>query len=231
MIEKWLAVHGLTLADYIEHLWSSGTTDGLKVWLLLMATDTPVNIFQEDRVCSTSQQGLDLEYPSIVLMTYHSGVWCKEGSNEAEAGPPLEVQPVVAPRKTVGRPCIKEEVYQDKDSSTETDPDDLLEVLVEVRVPVLPSGVPWPQQCPLCNDHLDSGLALERHIRSLHPLLRSYSCRDCEMAFITPCQLASHVSNVHRQKKVSCKKCEYITVSKAKMRQHICKHMSGVQCK
>ena len=172
MIKKWLAVHGLTLADYIEHLRSGGTSDGLKVWLLSMATDILVNIFQEDRACSTSQQGLDLECPSIVLTTYHSGVWCKEGLDEAEAG----------------------------------------------RVPVLLSGVPWPQQCPICDVHLDSGLALERHIRSLHPLSRSYSCRDCEAAFITPCQLASHVSNVHRQKKVSCKKCEYVTVSKVKMR-------------
>ncbi len=111
MIEKWLAVHGLTLVDYIEHLLLGGTTDGLEVWLLSMATNTPVNIFQEDRVCSTSQQGLDLECPSIILISYHSGIWCKEGSEEAEAGPLPEVQPVVAPRKTVGRPCVKEEVH------------------------------------------------------------------------------------------------------------------------
>ncbi len=102
------------------------------MWLLSMATNMPVNIFQEDRACSTLQQGLDLQCPSIILTTYHSGVWCKEGSDEVEAGPPLEAQPVMAPRKTGGRPCVKNKAYQHEDSSTETDPDDLLEVLVKV---------------------------------------------------------------------------------------------------
>ena len=33
MIEKWLAVCGLTLGDYIQHLRDGGTLDGLELWL------------------------------------------------------------------------------------------------------------------------------------------------------------------------------------------------------
>ena len=98
--------------------------------MLSMATDMPVNIFQEDRACSMLQQGLDLQCPSIVLTTYHSSIWCKEGTDEAVVDPPPVVQPeAMAPRKVCGRPCVKDQAYQHEDSSTEMDPNDLLEVL------------------------------------------------------------------------------------------------------
>ena len=162
MIEKWLAVRGLTLADYIMHLRNRGTSDGLEVWMLSLVLDLPMNIFLEDRACSTSQQGLDLQFLSIVLTMYHTGIWCKEGDDEAVAAPEILMEPVrLAPRKVCGHHCIREEAYPQEDSSTETDPDELLEMLVKVCVPSLLSGVPRPRLCPVYQSQLDSGLALE----------------------------------------------------------------------
>ena len=39
MIEKWLAVHGLTIADYLGHLKSGGTFDGCELWCFCLATN------------------------------------------------------------------------------------------------------------------------------------------------------------------------------------------------
>ncbi len=44
MIEKWLAIHGLTLANYLAHLRNGGTSDGLELWAFSLATNKLVTI-------------------------------------------------------------------------------------------------------------------------------------------------------------------------------------------
>ena len=48
MIEKWLAVRGLTLADYLCHLREGSTSDGCELWCFLLATNRPITIVQEN---------------------------------------------------------------------------------------------------------------------------------------------------------------------------------------
>ncbi len=67
MIEKWLVIRGLTLADYISHLQEGGTSDSLELWMASMAMNTLLNIFMEDEAFSTAVTGLDLDQPSLVL--------------------------------------------------------------------------------------------------------------------------------------------------------------------
>ncbi len=43
-------------------------------------------------------------------------------------------------------------------------------------------------------------------------------------------ELLSHKANVHARQKVSCKHCDYHTVSKAKMHQHVRLHTTGMKC-
>ncbi len=114
------------------------------------------------------------------------------------------------------------------DSSSETDPDEMFMEESVVHAPDMPSGTPQLHICPVCSDSLQSGLALERHLQSLNPLLRSFGCDHCESCFNTARQLSSHVANVHHVHKVACKECEYWTVSRAKMRLHVRKHTKGL---
>ncbi len=78
MIEKWLAVHGLTLQDYLLHLKGQGTSDGLELWLTSMGMDTPFNVVLEDVVWSTSHAGIDFQYPIFMLVSYTDFILCEE---------------------------------------------------------------------------------------------------------------------------------------------------------
>ncbi len=44
MIEKWLAVRGLDLVEYLSHLEGNKESDGLELWLLSLASDHPINM-------------------------------------------------------------------------------------------------------------------------------------------------------------------------------------------
>ncbi len=103
------------------------------------------------------------------------------------------------------------------------------ENVANLRIPV--SGKPRPRLCLVCEERLVSGLALERHLKSRHPLSRTYVCGSCDSSFNNSRELASYCSNMHSRQKVFCKKCMYKTVSKAKMRQHIRMHTNGLKCK
>ena len=78
MIEKWLAVCGLTLQDYLLHLKGQGTSDGLELWLTSMGMDTPFNVVLEDVVWSTSHAGIDFQYPIFMLVSYTDFILCEE---------------------------------------------------------------------------------------------------------------------------------------------------------
>ena len=216
MIEKWLAVRDLTLADYISYLQEGGTSAGLELWMASLATNTPINVFMEDEAFSMAVTGLDLDQPTLVLTSFHSGVWCREGEEEASAvaSPPTPV----TLRRVGGHPCVQEQDISSSFSGMDTDPEELFEVDSEVKPPSMPSGHPRLRMCPVCKDMLGSGLALECHLHLLHPFLHCFSCTDCEATLNNLHQVSSHAANVHRRQKVSCKQCKYTTVSHAKMR-------------
>ncbi len=105
---------------------------------------------------------------------------------------------------------------QDTDlSEGETSTDEInVEDLMELKIPTpkkkIPhSGVPKALVCPVCQLQLPSGLALERHLKSLHPLLCCFLCECCEVRFHNPREVTSHRANVHNPRKVSCKQCSY----------------------
>lgn len=146
-----------------------------------MATNTLINVFMEDEVFSMLVAGLDLSHPSVVLTSYHSGVWCREGEEEASAvDPPTSLMTL---RKVYGRPCVQEQEVSTTSSGTDTDPDDLFDLDFDVKPPSMPSRCPCPRTCPVCSDMLGSSLALEHHLYSLYPLSQYFSCSYCEATF------------------------------------------------
>ncbi len=60
MIEKWLAVHGLSLQEYFRMLGEGTASDGLEVWATSMALNCPLNIVMED--CVVYRQRRDRLY-------------------------------------------------------------------------------------------------------------------------------------------------------------------------
>ena len=114
---------------------------------------------------------------------------------------------------------------------SDTDPNELLEDLTDVvRSPPPMCGKAKVHWCPVCQQEVSSSVALERHLHSLHPLSREFACLEYTTSFNTQCEVSSHKVNVHRSRKVKCKRCPYTTVSKGKMRQHIRRHMGGQRC-
>ncbi len=50
MIEKWLAVQGISLQDYLQILGRNGSSDGLEVWAASMALNQQVNVVMSDTI-------------------------------------------------------------------------------------------------------------------------------------------------------------------------------------
>ncbi len=70
---------------------------------------------------------------------------------------------------------------------TTTDVKEHMEV-DNVARPVPPrTGKSHPRLCPVCHGECVSGLALEHHLKSLHPLSRCFSCSDCDASFNNIC--------------------------------------------
>ncbi len=78
------------------------------------------------------------------------------------------------------------------------------------------------------------GLALRTklaaHLKLYHLDSKNYWCMDCDSAFNTANDLMCHCSNQHSVKKLKYKSCEYRAVTKVRMKLHIRKHTSGLQC-
>ncbi len=136
-----------------------------------------------------------------------------------------------SPMKHMGWPVTCDQQYVQSSGDHDTDMEELMEQenVANLRIPM--SGKPKPRLCPVCNERLVSGLALEGHLKSRYPLSRTYICTSCDSSFNNPRELASHCSNMHTRWKVLCKKCTYKTISKAKMRQHVRVHTNGLKCK
>ena len=86
------------------------------------------------------------------------------------------------------------------------------------------------RDCLVCKLHLESGMALFRHLCSVHPEDWPYQCSQCLHSFNNLKELSSHKSNIHCVHHVSCKNCAFTATSHAKMHQHVCRHTRGIPC-
>ncbi len=133
--------------------------------------------------------------------------------------------------KLSGCPMVQEESQLPSlDLSSDTDPDQLIDDDLEKPMMLL-SGCLKAWICPVCQQESESGLALERHLKSLHLLSCLYPCDRYSSVFNNCRELSSHIANVHNMKKVHCKECPYVSVLRAQMRQHVCRHTHGHRCR
>ncbi len=86
MIEKWLAVRGISLQEYLEILGGNGSSDGLEIWAASIAMNQPVNVVMSDMIWSTTPEGLDFTYPTILLTSYEHGMLCTLEEPEQDRG-------------------------------------------------------------------------------------------------------------------------------------------------
>ena len=145
MIEKWLAVHGLTLQDYLQHLKGQGASDGLELWLTSMGMDTPFKLVLEDVVWSTSWAGIDFQYPIFMLVSYTDFILCEEQSDDdlSQLGAAAPQSAASTVQQVGGRPLtLILEYPPTRDSShLDTDPDSLLDDTLVQRQPIWNAGV------------------------------------------------------------------------------------------
>ena len=84
----------------------------------------------------------------------------------------------------------------------------------------VPSGVSLPQNCPICDVHMDSKTVLVYHLKHFHSSCQPYQCVKCQSCFNNRADLSCHNMNVHSGKKLKCKECSYCTVNKSRMQAH-----------
>ncbi len=187
MIEKWLAVRGLDLAEFLSYLESNRESDGLELWLLSLASDCPINVVMDDRVFLTGISRVDFDCPTVVLLPSCEAYLCELDTLEDEFGAAAALPPLtVALVSWGGRQLAAVPEYPDlPDLSDEnTNPNMLLEMEnkeVQVNIPISSRAI--PQECPVCEEDLPCGMALYRHLRSQHPEQKLYQCHDCEHQF------------------------------------------------
>ena len=88
MILSWLAIHGLSVEEYIALLEQQRDSDGLEVWAVSIALGQPINVIFEDAVWSTVVEGFDHLYPSAMWLQYY----VKKNLKRKRTFPVLELQ-------------------------------------------------------------------------------------------------------------------------------------------
>ncbi len=84
MIEKWLAVRGLMLLDYLQYLSSGGTSDGLELWAFSLAMNCALTVVSNSAISSTARDGANFAQMTLMLVTYTSGRLCKLTEEEQQ---------------------------------------------------------------------------------------------------------------------------------------------------
>ncbi len=79
---QWCAARGTDFGCYRWHLSEGRAADGLEVLLASIAMDTRINIVLEETVWSTSVDGLDFRYPTVIL-TFSGAVACLSMDSDA----------------------------------------------------------------------------------------------------------------------------------------------------
>ncbi len=115
-------------------------------------------------------------------------------------------------------------------STTDTDVEELFDA--NMSGPVLPRspGKAKARVCLVCSTELFSGLVLINHMKIVHPDVQLYKCESCDSTFNNLQALSCHTSVVHGKKMVACKMCDYKTLMRAQMQQHVCVHSKGFTC-
>ena len=245
-VHRWLEVQGLDFDDYVSHLLAGGIVDGLEAWLVSVATNTLLNIVLEDTVWSLSISGIDFQYYTLVLTSFGMAVQClpKENSNNDELANQQTSEPQVKPCDSSQRlqSSCPVAALKDSDGDTnsskeprhdfDTDTDVDFQFSSQEHDHQLPdcSGVAKARVCPVCSADIFSGLALIRHMKSIHKVVKPYKCEKYDSCFNNLWEMSSHVATVYRPKTVRCKHCQYSTTTHSKMRQHVHKHMKGFRC-
>ena len=211
-------------------------SDGLEVWIASVALGQPLNVIFESMVWSTEVDGFDHAYPSLLLTSHATAVLCMEEkvmdesdlSHLGTAAQLLSSMPHPATAQK-GRPVTSVPEYPrvaDSDHS-DTDPEEMIHAETRIRLPIVNAGCAIPHSCLVCKVEVESGMALYKHMHMTHPHDKPYSCRDCGTTHNNLKELSSHHSNVHRSHTISCSQCDYSCISKAKMCQHVCHHITG----
>ncbi len=128
---------------------------------------------------------------------------------------------------------IPEYLRQPDSDHTDTDLEELLEVqtTASVRLPIPNAGTAIPRVRPVCALNVSSGMVLYHHLKAQHLNDHPYMCNDCNNSYNNLKELSSHLSTVHHGKFVNCIQCDYTATSRAKMYQHIWRHMQGLLCR
>ncbi len=170
IVTKWLAIRGLDLDEYLMHLEGGGGSDGLELWVASLAMSKPVNVVMESTVWSTGMAGVEEENIWICLTSHDSGQLCvlhissqeDDLSSMGAAASPLWSKP----HAKGGRPLMAIPKHVDlPDSDCEdTDTEDLYTAEQVAHALLLGSGQVIPQDCPVCDEHLESGMVVFRHL-------------------------------------------------------------------
>ncbi len=118
------------MLEYLSHLEGDKESDGLDLWLLSLASDHPINVIMDDRVFSTSINGVDFDCLTVVLLPLCKASLCELDAPEDEHGAAVAPLPPTVTLVSKGRrPLAAVLEYPDlPDSSDEqTNPDTLLE--------------------------------------------------------------------------------------------------------
>ncbi len=76
-------MQGLDLSEYLAHLASGSSSDGLELWIASVAMSRLLNVVLESVVWSTAVDGIE-EFPWICLTSYDKGVLCQFQLNAEE---------------------------------------------------------------------------------------------------------------------------------------------------
>ncbi len=86
MVEKWLAIRGLDLESYVQHLAEGGTSDSLELWAASRAMNHPITVVMESNVFSMALEGPDFAQLTFILDSYSTTFLCIQ--EELEDGCP-----------------------------------------------------------------------------------------------------------------------------------------------
>ncbi len=142
MLEMWLAVRGISLEEYADHLLANGSSDGLEVWVYSHTLNLPITIIMEQTVFSTSVLGADFTQLTFILASYLSVYLCALDDSDPEQAVALVLDVVkdIPVRNKGGCPVTKHQETSTTESSQDTDMDQLLEEEYQVKALLPKSG-------------------------------------------------------------------------------------------
>ncbi len=164
----------MTLDDYTSHLVDDGMANSLQVWLVSLATNTPINIVLEDVVWSTASTGIDFLFYMIILISFGMVIPCLPEEPEQQQTQTLaldqEVQDSQETKRMQGSCLLAIQALLDDGSgssqstcrASDMDMDIEFQFSSHIHDPKLPRslGLAKTRVCLVCSKEIFSGLAL-----------------------------------------------------------------------